>query len=44
MFIVFGIGGGAFIVGWIMHSCLMITADRQAIACRKAYFSSLLRQ
>ncbi len=40
----FALSGSAFIVGWLMNTCFMITGDRQAIACRKAYLKSLLQQ
>lgn len=44
MFIFFGVGAGSFVIGWLMFACWMITGERQAIACRKAYLKSLLRQ
>jgi ATP-binding cassette subfamily B (MDR/TAP) protein 1 len=44
MFIFFGIGAAAFLSGWLMFACWMIAGERQAIACRKAYLRSLLRQ
>lgn len=31
-------------MGWLMISCWLITGERQAVACRKAYFACLLRQ
>lgn len=44
MYIFFGIGGGVFVAGWLMFACWMIAGERQAIACRRAYLQSLLRQ
>lgn len=44
MFIFFGIGGGVLVAGWLMFACWMIAGERQAIACRRAYLQSLLRQ
>lgn len=38
------VGLGAFGAGWLMFACWMIAGERQAIACRKAYLRSLLRQ
>lgn len=38
------VGLGAFACGWLMFACWMITGERQAIACRKAYLRSLLSQ
>lgn len=38
------IGLGALAGGWGMFACWMIAGERQAIACRKAYLASLLRQ
>jgi len=38
------LGGIALIGGWTMITCWMITGERQASACRKAYFAALLRQ
>lgn len=44
MLIFIYVGIGAFAAGWIMFACWMITGERQAIACRKAYLRSLLKQ
>lgn len=44
MYIFFGIGAGVLVAGWLMFACWMIAGERQAIACRKAYLQSLLRQ
>ncbi len=44
MFIFFAIGAGALVAGWLMFACWMIAGERQAIACRRAYLQSLLRQ
>lgn len=38
------LGIGALFAGWLMISCWLISGERQATACRKAYFTSLLRQ
>ena len=38
------IGAAVFVVSWVMFACWMITGERQAIACRKAYLASLLKQ
>ena len=38
------LGIGTFAAGWLMNTCWIITGDRQANACRKAYLSSLLKQ
>ena len=40
----FEIGAGAFVVGFGMVSCWMISGERQSIACRKVYLRSLLKQ
>ena len=44
MFTFIYVGVGAFFAGWLMFACWMITGERQAISCRKAYLRSLLRQ
>jgi hypothetical protein len=44
MLIFIYVGIGAFVFGWIMFSCWMITAERQAIQCRKTYLKYLLLQ
>lgn len=44
MFTFIYVGIGAFFAGWLMFACWMITGERQAISCRKAYLRSLLRQ
>jgi len=44
MFSFFYIGIGAFVAGWGMFACWMITGERQGIACRQQYLKSLLRQ
>jgi ATP-binding cassette, subfamily B (MDR/TAP), member 1 len=31
-------------VGWVMIASWLITGERQAAACRKAYFATLLKQ
>ena len=38
------LGIGALLLGWAMITGWTITGERQAVACRKAYFASLLRQ
>ena len=38
------LGCGAWVLGWAMVTCWLITGERQATACRKAYFACLLRQ
>lgn len=38
------VGIGVFFAGWLMFACWMVTGERQAINCRKAYLKSLLRQ
>jgi ATP-binding cassette, subfamily B (MDR/TAP), member 1 len=38
------LGIGALLLGWAMVTGWTITGERQAVACRKAYFASLLRQ
>ena len=38
------VGIGAFFAGWLMFACWMITGERQAISCRRAYLRSLLKQ
>lgn len=38
------VGIGALFAGWLMFACWMISGERQAISCRKAYLRSLLRQ
>lgn len=38
------LGIGAWVLGWTMITCWLITGERQACACRKAYFACLLRQ
>ena len=38
------IGAAAFVAGWGMFACWMITGERQGIACRKKYLASLLKQ
>ena len=35
---------GVFVAGWLMYACWMIAGERQAIALRKAYLNSLLKQ
>lgn len=35
---------GAFVAGWLMISCWLISGERQANLCRKTYFAQLLRQ
>ena len=35
---------GTLFMGWCMIAGWIITGERQAVACRKAYFASLLRQ
>jgi len=44
MFKFFAIGAGSLVAGWAMFACWMITAERQTIACRKAYLKSLMSQ
>jgi ATP-binding cassette subfamily B (MDR/TAP) protein 1 len=44
MFTFIYVGIGAFFAGWLMFACWMITGERQAISCRRAYLRSLLRQ
>lgn len=44
MLIFIYVGIGALFAGWLMFACWMITGERQAIACRKAYLRSLLKQ
>lgn len=38
------LGIGTLIMGWAMITCWLITGERQAVACRKAYFACLLKQ
>lgn len=38
------IGIAAFVAGWLMFACWMISGERQAIECRKQYLRSLLKQ
>lgn len=38
------LGIGCFFLGTIMLTCWLITGDRQAAACRKKYFATLLQQ
>jgi threonine/homoserine/homoserine lactone efflux protein len=38
------LGIGTLFVGWVMIACWLITGERQAAACRKAYFATLLKQ
>lgn len=44
MYLFLYIAAGAFVSGWIMIGSWVITAERQAIECRKQYLKSLLRQ
>lgn len=44
MLIFIYVGVASFFAAWIMFACWMITGERQAIACRKAYLRSLLSQ
>lgn len=38
------LGCGALVGGWIMFTSWSVTAQKQAIRCRKEFFSNLLRQ
>ena len=44
LFIFLYVAAGMLVFGWLMYACWIITGERQAIACRKAYLAALLKQ
>ena len=44
MFLFFYLAAGIFVAALLMYGCWMISGERQAIACRKAYLRALLKQ